>query len=68
MYQQLYEAIKTDIENNRLVPGSKLLSVRQMAQEWQVSRNTVEAAYHQLLDEGYVKSKEKSGYFGIYAA
>ncbi|QDX95055.1 PLP-dependent aminotransferase family protein [Brevibacillus laterosporus] len=63
MYQQLYEAIKTDIENNRLVPGSKLLSVRQMAQEWQVSRNTVEAAYHQLLDEGYVKSKEKSGYY-----
>ncbi|XOS92624.1 PLP-dependent aminotransferase family protein [Brevibacillus laterosporus] len=63
MYQQLYEAIKTEIENNRLVSGSKLLSIRQMAQEWQVSRNTVEAAYHQLLDEGYVKSKEKSGYY-----
>lgn len=27
------------------------------------NRKKVEAAYHQLLDEGYVKSKEKSGYY-----
>lgn len=60
---QIYEFIKDEILHGRLKPGSKLPAVRYLAKETVVSKNTVEAAYSQLLSEGYIKSKSRSGYF-----
>ena len=34
-----------------------------MAQDYQISKNTVESAYSQLFAEGYIESRQQSGYF-----
>lgn len=62
MYIQLYNQIKINIEEN-LTAGTKLPSIRQMAQDYQVSKHTVESAYSQLFAEGYIESHPQSGYF-----
>ena len=54
--------MKVEIEKN-LSAGSKLPSIRKMAQDYQISKNTVESAYSQLFAEGYIESRPQSGYF-----
>lgn len=63
LYEALYRCIRSDILSGRLSPGTKLPSKRALAQNLEVSKITVEAAYNQLLEEGYILSKEKVGYF-----
>ena len=43
--------------------GEKLPSKRALAEHLSLSKITVETAYAQLLDEGYLTSRERSGYF-----
>ena len=43
--------------------GEKLPSKRALAANLEVSKITVENAYNQLLEEGYIRSEEKVGYF-----
>ncbi|MDO4477601.1 MAG: PLP-dependent aminotransferase family protein [Lachnospiraceae bacterium] len=63
MYEALYRAIKEDIRRDVLKAGEKLPSKRAFAEHLGVSTITVENAYAQLISEGYVISKPKSGYF-----
>ena len=63
LYEALYRAIRSDILSGRLQPGEKLPSKRALSQHLEVSKITVEAAYEQLLSEGYIRSQEKVGYF-----
>ena len=63
LYEALYRCIRSDILSGRLSPGTKLPSKRALAQNLEVSKITVEAAYTQLLEEGYIRSREKIGYF-----
>ena len=63
LYEALYRCIRTDILSGRLAPGTKLPSKRALAQNLEVSKITVEGAYDQLLAEGYIRSREKVGYF-----
>ena len=63
LYEALYRCIREDILNGTLAPGEKLPSKRALADNLKVSKITVEAAYDQLLSEGYIRSKEKVGYF-----
>ena len=63
LYAQLYEAIRADILSGRLPGGEKLPSKRALAEHLSLSKITVETAYAQLLDEGYLTSRERSGYF-----
>ena len=63
LYEALYRNIREDILSGRLVPGQKLPSKRALALNLEVSNITVEAAYDQLLAEGYIRSKERVGYF-----
>jgi GntR family transcriptional regulator/MocR family aminotransferase len=65
IYLQLYHFFREEIENGKLVPGTKLPSIRQLSDHLQISKNTVETAYQQLTAEGYLESKEKSGLFVI---
>lgn len=62
LYIQLYDAIKYEILNT-LSSGTKLPSVRKIAIDYKISKNTVELAYKQLYVEGYIESIPKSGYF-----
>ena len=63
LYDALYRAIKQDILVGRLRPGEKLPSKRALAQHLRLSVVTVQNAYAQLVAEGYLYSREKSGYF-----
>ena len=61
LHVQLYTAIKNDIIANYNV-GQKLHSIRKVAATYNLSKNTVETAYSQLVAEGYIESIPKSGY------
>ena len=63
LYEALYRYIRLDILSGRLTPGEKLPSKRTLAENLEVSKITVEAAYNQLLAEGFIRSQEKVGYF-----
>lgn len=62
-YDYLYRRIKADILEGRLPSGYRLPSKRALAEHLAVSVVTVETAYQQLLSEGYIVSRERSGYF-----
>ena len=62
-YYALYLRLKDDILRGALAPGARLPSKRAMADRAGVSVITVEYAYRQLMDEGYVYARERSGYY-----
>ena len=63
LYEQLYDEIKQDILSGRISNGTKLPSKRAQAERLGISVVTVENAYSQLLAEGYIASRERSGYY-----
>lgn len=62
-YVQLYRQLRDDIVQGLYPYSAKLPSKRLLADETGVSVITVEHAYALLCDEGYVESRERSGYF-----
>ena len=62
-YLDIYNQIKDLILSNKLNHNDKLISKRELAKELNCSINSVVNAYNILLDEGYIYSKEKSGYY-----
>ena len=62
-YYYLYSAIKDDILSGTLKRNEKLPSKRSLAEHLGVSLITVETAYQMLKDEGYIESRERSGYY-----
>lgn len=65
-YIQLYKQVREDIVNKIYPYNSKLPSKRIIADETGVSTVTVEHAYALLSEEGYIESRERSGYFVIF--
>lgn len=63
LYVQIYEYIKSEIREGRLLRGEKLPSTRILANNLQVSRSTVDLAYEQLVSEGYLEARAGSGYY-----
>ena len=63
IYMTIYEQVKQDIIEGRYKKGSKLPSKRVMAEAMGVSVITIEHAYELLDEEGYIISKQKSGYY-----
>lgn len=63
LYKQLYLQIRAQVLSGKLAPDARLPSVRDLAAELSTSRNTVEGAYQELYAEGYIYSRERSGYF-----
>ncbi|MGR4999803.1 MocR-like pyridoxine biosynthesis transcription factor PdxR [Vibrio celticus] len=59
----LFHAIREKIVQDLWSKGSKLPSTRKLAVELSVSRNTVIYAYEQLVTEGYIESKQGSGFY-----
>jgi len=56
---RIIEAINASV----LTPGRKLPSSRKLAGEIGVSRNTTSLAYQQLVAEGHLVARERSGFF-----
>ena len=63
LYQQIYEYIRDEIKKGKLPVGEKLPSTRSLAEYLQVARSTVDAAYGQLVAEGYLEARACRGYF-----
>ena len=61
LYESLYKCIKNDILQGKLCAGEKLPSKRSFAKNLGISVITVENAYGQLSDEGYIYSMPKRG-------
>ena len=62
-YYRLYTCIREDILRAELLPGQKLPSKRALAEHLHISLATVSGAYEQLVDEGYLTTKPRSGYY-----
>ena len=62
-YYYLYSAIKEDIVSGVIKKNEKLPSKRSLAEHLGISLITVETAYQMLKEEGYIESRERSGYF-----
>ncbi|MEQ9464579.1 MAG: PLP-dependent aminotransferase family protein [Haliea sp.] len=60
---QLRQKIVEAIMVGSLAPGRRLPSSRKLASQLGVARNTVVLAYQQLMDEGYLLTRERSGIF-----
>jgi GntR family transcriptional regulator/MocR family aminotransferase len=61
--RQLREMIVTAILDKKLPLDIPLPSSRELARHLSIARNTVVLAYQQLIDEGYLISRERSGYY-----
>ncbi len=65
---QVREMLVSAILSRRLQPGEAVPSSRAMADQLSVSRNTITLAYQALVADGYLESRNRSGYYvGIEA-
>lgn len=60
---QIRETIVSAILDGHIPAGAPLPSGRKLAEQLCVARNTVVLAYQQLVDEGYLASRQRSGYY-----
>jgi len=61
--RQLREMIVSAILDDKLPLEIPLPSSRELARHLGIARNTVVLAYQQLIDEGYLIARERSGYY-----
>ncbi len=60
---QVREMLVSVILSRRLQPGEAVPSSRAMAEQLSVSRNTITLAYQALVADGYLESRNRSGYY-----
>lgn len=61
LYEQIYEHIREEIRTGKMLAGERLPSTRQLAGSLKIARTTVELAYEQLEEEGYLVIRRGSG-------
>ncbi len=62
-YLQVYDYYRDLIAAGRLMPGTKMPSIRRCAVQLGLSRTTIETAYLCLAADGYIISRPQSGYY-----
>ena len=60
---QIRSMLMQAIFDGHLKPGEMIPSSRQLAQDLKISRNTIADAYTQLVNEGFLESRHRSGFF-----
>ncbi len=63
LYEKIRQMIVSQISNKALLPGDRLPSIRQLAQDLKVSIGTVQQAYVALEDQNLIFAKKRSGYY-----
>ena len=63
LYEQLYHSLTGEMRSGTLSAGVRMPGKRRLAAELSVSVNTVDAAYQMLAAEGYLESRERSGFY-----
>lgn len=61
MHRQVTDAVRDAIVQDRLRSGTRLPSTRALAQDLNVSRNTILEAFTELCAEGYLEARTGSG-------
>ena len=60
LVRQLHDLLREMVLNRKLRPGTELPSTRSLASDLSIGRNTVIAAYDQLLTEGYLLNRDNA--------
>ncbi|MGH1538963.1 MAG: PLP-dependent aminotransferase family protein [Arenicella sp.] len=63
LQKQIREQVVAAINNGQIPLDERLPSSRKLSSQLKVARNTVILAYDHLLNDGYLISRERSGYF-----
>ena len=63
VYEQIVRQIQDRVASGELKPGTALPTVRQLAGDLQLNRNTVARAYKQLEDRGVILTAGRKGTF-----
>ena len=63
LYEQLYKRLAEEMRTGAIAAGTRMPGKRRLAAELSVSVNTVDAAYQILAAEGYLASRERSGFY-----
>ena len=61
IYDQIYSQIKAQIMSGELQPGEALPSIRSLAKSLHISVLTVQKAYDQLSQEGFIETTAGKG-------
>ncbi len=61
LYEQTKEKLRELIITGVLKPHDKIPSVRELASKLSINPNTIQKAYHELEQEGYIYSKAAKG-------
>jgi DNA-binding transcriptional regulator YhcF (GntR family) len=62
-YKQIIESVITDIERNVLRKNEQLPSISELSEEYYLARDTVEKAYRELRERGFITSVQGKGYY-----
>jgi len=65
LHRQIYRIVRSAILEQRLLPGARLPSSRDLSADLGLSRNTVIAALNELLAEGYLVAIRGSGTYVV---
>ena len=63
LQMQLRQTVASSILSGRLRVGDRMPSSRKLAKHLKISRITVTLAYQELVADGYLASRDRSGYF-----
>jgi len=63
VYLQLADQIRYAAASGRLRPGEPLPSLRPLAEELRINRNTIAKAYAELESQGIIETQPGRGYF-----
>ncbi|WP_400192302.1 GntR family transcriptional regulator [Hymenobacter sp. B81] len=62
-YKQIVQSVITDIERGILKNGDQLPSISELSVEYYLARDTVEKAYRELRERGFITSVQGKGYY-----
>lgn len=63
LYLQIVEGVAALVEEGKLLPGTRMPSIRSFCRSFGVSKTTAETGYQILAAEGFLESFPKRGYF-----
>ncbi len=63
IYEQIKEGLRKLVVSNALAAGDKLPSVRELASQLAINPNTIQRAYRELENEGYIYTVVGKGTF-----
>lgn len=62
-YKQIVQSVIADIERGQLKTGVQLPSISELSEEHYLARDTVEKAYRELRERGFINSVQGKGYY-----